>query len=78
MTKAEGSKAVSSLLLSIIKIILHLLRQFQFNEYKAELFKEAERIVMEEFPKKVIEYDNMLKVVLLGIPLRIHTLAIAT
>ncbi|WKY02734.1 hypothetical protein Q1695_016196 [Nippostrongylus brasiliensis] len=32
-----------------------------FNDYKTELFKEAERIVMEEFPKKVIEYDNMLK-----------------
>ncbi|KAE9414714.1 hypothetical protein Angca_008343 [Angiostrongylus cantonensis] len=32
-----------------------------FNDYKLELFKEAERIVMEEFPKKVIEYDNLLK-----------------
>lgn len=32
-----------------------------FNDYKVELFKEAERIVMEEFPKKVIEYDDMLK-----------------
>ncbi|KAL6725976.1 hypothetical protein Aduo_007992 [Ancylostoma duodenale] len=32
-----------------------------FNDYKAELFKEAERIVMEEFPRKVIEYDALLK-----------------
>ncbi|KAK5965010.1 hypothetical protein GCK32_003992 [Trichostrongylus colubriformis] len=32
-----------------------------FNDYKAELFKEAERIVMEEFPKKVIEYNNLLQ-----------------
>ncbi|KJH43219.1 MIT domain protein [Dictyocaulus viviparus] len=32
-----------------------------FNDYKMELFKEAERIVMEEFPKKVIEYDSLLK-----------------
>ncbi|XGW14017.1 hypothetical protein V3C99_000362 [Haemonchus contortus] len=32
-----------------------------FNDYKAELFKEAERIVMEEFPRKVIEYNNLLQ-----------------
>lgn len=32
-----------------------------FNDYKTALFKEAERIVMEEFPKKVIEYDDLLK-----------------
>ncbi|KAJ1359724.1 hypothetical protein KIN20_018510 [Parelaphostrongylus tenuis] len=32
-----------------------------FNDYKLELSKEAEQIVMVEFPKKVIEYDNLLK-----------------
>lgn len=30
-------------------------------EYKQKLFAEAERLVKEEFPKKVIEFDALLK-----------------
>lgn len=30
--------------------------------YKEKLVKEAEKIVLEEFPKKVIEFNNLLEV----------------
>ena len=35
---------------------------FQLDEYKKKLFNEAERLVKDEFPRKVLEFDEMLKV----------------
>ena len=35
---------------------------FQLDEYKKKLFNEAERLVKDEFPRKVLEFDEMLRV----------------
>ncbi|VDO09051.1 unnamed protein product [Brugia timori] len=36
-------------------------RGFQLDAYKTNLMKQAEKIVLEEFPKKVLEFNNLLE-----------------
>lgn len=39
-----------------------MLKLFQLAVYKTDLMKQAEKIVLEEFPKKVLEFNNLLEV----------------
>lgn len=56
---AQFYQYLVEVLINLVFVVFFFL---QMEAYKEKLVKEAEKIVLEEFPKKVIEFNNLLEV----------------